>query len=74
MQVEAVIPVDEAIDIFPHMQYTLEMSCSGSLGQRGDSCHKLSVESHVLFLILFGSGLPDNCSFCPLLTLSVPEL
>lgn len=61
VQIELLVPIDETIGDFfisPIYQYTCtqEMDCSGSLGQYGDSCHELSVESHLLLSLKFSSA------------------
>ena len=61
VQLEVLIPADETIDyvfIPPIYKYTCtqETDCSGSLGQYGDSCHELSVESHLVLSLKFSSA------------------
>lgn len=61
VQIELLVPIDETIDYFfipPIYKYTCtqEMDCSGSLGQYGDSCHELSVESHLVLSLKFSSA------------------
>lgn len=43
------------LHVYKHI-YIKEMGCSGSLEQYGDSCHKLSVGSHLLLSLKFSSA------------------